>query len=300
VTKTTKLYFQSIDFWYRPFVHSWIMMKFAICNEMFESWNTPQGFDFAKVCQFSKECGYEGIEIAPFTIAPSVYDIPAEKRKEIRKIAESSGLQITGLHWLLAKTTGLHLTSPGAQVRRKTAEYFQELVRLCADLGGKFMVLGSPNQRSLPPEVSKEQGENYAMEIFRTILPLLEKFGIKIAVEPLTRKETNLWNTAKEVIDFIKRLDALEHVALHLDCKAMCDESKSIPEIIRDSRDYFIYLHFNDPNLQGPGFGDLKFEPIMAALEEIRYDGWVSLEPFDYSPGPDALAQKSLEHLKQM
>ena len=265
---------------------------------MFEAWNTDSRFDFARVCRFSKECGYEGIEIAPFTIASSVYEISAEKRSEIRKIAEASGLQITGLHWLLAKTAGLHLTSPDPQVRRKTAEYFQELVRLCADLGGKYLVLGSPNQRTLPLEVSQEQGENYAAEIFRTILPQLEKSRVKIAVEPLTAKETDFWNTAEEVVDFVKRLDALEHIALHLDCKAMCGEQKPIPEIIRRSKDYLIYFHVNDPNLQGPGFGELKFDPIIAALEEIQYDGWVSLEPFDYSPGPEVLARKSLEYLK--
>jgi len=273
-------------------------MKFAICNEMFEAWNTDSGFDFARVCRFSKECGYEGIEIAPFTVASSVYEIPKEKRAEIRKIAESAGIQVSGLHWLLAKTTGLHLTSPDPQVRRKTAEYFQELVRLCADLGGKFMVLGSPNQRSLPPGVSKEQGENYAAEIFRIILPQLEKFGVQIAVEPLTRKETDFWNTAEEVIDFVKRLDALEHIALHLDCKAMCDEQKAIPGIIRQSKDSMIYFHVNDPNLQGPGFGELEFGPIIAALREIQYSGWVSAEPFDYTPGVEVLARKSLEYLR--
>ena len=273
-------------------------MRFAICNEMFEVWNTDSGFDFARFCRFSKECGYEGVEIAPFTIASSAYDIPAEKRNEIRKVVESFGLQITGLHWLLAKTAGFHLTSPDTEVRRKTAEYFQELIRLCADLGGKFLILGSPSQRTLSPEISPEQGEDYASEIFRTVLPQLEKSGVKIAVEPLSMKETNFWNTAKEVVDFVRRLDALEHIALHLDCKAMCGEQKPIPEIIHEFKDDFIYLHVNDPNLQGPGFGHLKFGPIIAALEKIQYDGWVSLETFDYSPGPELLAQKSIAYLK--
>jgi len=274
------------------------MMRFAICNEMFEIWNTASGFDFARFCRFSKECGYEGVEIAPFTIASSVYDISTEKRNGIRKIAESFGLQITGLHWLLAKTTGLHLTSPDTAVRRKTAEYFQELIRLCADLGGQFMILGSPYQRTLASEITPDQGESHAMEIFQAILPQLEKSGVQIAIEPLTIKETNFWNTAKEVVDFVKRLDALEQVSLHLDCKAMCGEQKPIPEILHEFKDHLIYLHVNDPNLQGPGFGDLDFGPIMTALEDIQYKGWVSLETFDYSPGPELLAQKSIEYLK--
>ncbi len=275
-------------------------MKYAICNEMFECWNTAEGFDFERFCRFSKSCGYEGVEIAPFTIAPFAHDIPTNKRNEIRRIAESADLEITGLHWLLAKTTGFHLTSPDPEIRRKTAEYFCELVKLCAELGGKFLVLGSPNQRTLPPGVSKAEGENYAAEILQSVLPLLEKHNVKIAIEPLTTAETDFWNTAAEVVEFAKRLGALEHIALHLDCKAMCGERRPIPEIIREFKDDFIYLHVNDPNLQGPGFGDLDFKPIVAALEEIRYDGWASLETFDYSPGPEILAQKSLGYLRSL
>ena len=275
-------------------------MKYAICNEMFECWNTPTGFDFERFCRFSKECGYEGIEIAPFTIAPEASGVSAERRKEIRKIAEAAQLQITGLHWILAKTTGYHLTSPDEKVRRKTAQYFGELIRFCSDLGGEFMVLGSPNQRTLPDGVTREQGNDYAAEVLREILPLLEKHKVKIAIEPLTPNETDYWLTAQEVVDFVKRFEAPEHVALHLDCKAMCSEKKPIADLIREFKDYLIYFHVNDPNLQGPGFGELKFDPIIAALEEIKYKGWVSLETFDYSPGPEILAQKSIAYLKSL
>ena len=39
-------------------------MKFAICNELFEGW------DFDRVCRFVKDAGYDGLEVAPFTLAP--------------------------------------------------------------------------------------------------------------------------------------------------------------------------------------------------------------------------------------
>src|SRR4051794_27837831 len=113
-------------------------MKYAICNETFEGW------DHAKVCRSAAELGYTGLEVAPFTLAPRVTDVTADQRKKLRAEAENAGLQIIGLHWLLAKTEGLMLTSPDAGVRQRTADYLVELAKCCRDLGGDLMVFGSP------------------------------------------------------------------------------------------------------------------------------------------------------------
>src|SRR5689334_13197935 len=103
-------------------------MKFAICNETFLDWPFERAFEFAA------ECGYTGIEIAPFTMALDAREISAAWRAEVRRQADSAGLEVVGLHWLLAKTSGYYLTTPDAAVRRRTAEYLQELARLCRDL----------------------------------------------------------------------------------------------------------------------------------------------------------------------
>ena len=143
-------------------------MKFAICNETFENW------PFDKAFALASECGYTGLEIAPFTIKTDARQITAAERAEVRRQAEQAGLEIMGLHWLLAKTTGLYLTSPDPAVHRETGEYFAELGRLCHDLGGSIMVLGSPQQRNLLPGVTKPEAIKYAAEVLSAAVPTLK------------------------------------------------------------------------------------------------------------------------------
>ena len=112
-------------------------MKYAFCNEMFGE----QPFDQSAATM--RALGYTGVEIAPFTLLPAteafdVRDVPAARRAEIRRQAADAGLDIIGLHWLLAKTSGFYLTSPQPEVRRATADYLAALAALCGDLGGKI------------------------------------------------------------------------------------------------------------------------------------------------------------------
>ncbi|HVX12272.1 MAG TPA: sugar phosphate isomerase/epimerase family protein [Pirellulales bacterium] len=267
-------------------------MKFAICNETFVDWPLDKGFAFAR------ECGYTGIEIAPFTIDTDARKITSSRRKEIRRQTEDAGLDVVGLHWLLAKTEGFYLTTPDAAVRRATADYIQELARLCHDLGGSIMVFGSPQQRNLLPGVDHEEAMRYAAEVFRTAMPVLEELDVTLAVEPLGPAEGNFLLTAADGIRLIEMVGS-SHCRLHLDCKAMSTEAEPIPALIRRSSPWLVHFHANDPNRQGPGMGQLEFPPILEALGEVDYRGWVSVEVFDYSPGPERLARESIENLQR-
>lgn len=265
-------------------------MKFAICNETFENWK--QDDVFACIA----ELGYTGVEIAPFTISSDVRDVPKEGRKKLRRMAEQNGLVVSGLHWLLARTTGLHLTSPDPAVRERTADYLGELIEFCSDLGGAVLVFGSPKQRDLLEGVSMQQGMEYASGVFRQVLPLAEARKVTIAFEPLARRETNFMNTAAEATELIEAV-AHPNFQLHLDVKAMCDMGKPVPQIIQDNRTHVVYYHANDPDGHGPGSSGLDHRPFAAALKEIGYDGWVSVEVFDYKPDPRQIAAEAMKYL---
>lgn len=267
-------------------------MKFGICNETFRDWPHEEAFRFAA------ECGYTGIEIAPFTLAADATLVMPQRRTEIRRLAETHGLEVIGLHWLLAGTEGYYLTSPDVAVRRRTSDYFQQLAQLCHDLGGSILVLGSPQQRNLLPGVTHKQATGYAAEVIQEAMPQLEALGVTLALEPLGPAEGDFLLTADEAVALAERVGS-PNCRLHLDVKAMSSEAKPIPDIIRNHAAHLAHFHANDPNKQGPGFGDVDFAPIFAALREIDYDGWVSVEVFDYEPGVERLARESFDYMSR-
>lgn len=269
-------------------------MKFAICQELYEDTAWPEQ------CRRIAAAGYTGIEVAPFTIASDLASVPDEVFDRMREEAAAHGLEIIGLHWLLAKTTGLYLTSPDAAVRQRTAEYLGLLARVCRRLGGRVLVFGSPQQRSLLPGVSRAAALDYAADVFRQAVPAFAEQQVELCMEPLTPKETDFINTCAEAMELLQRVPH-PTLRLHQDVKAMLGaETDSIPALIHRYHAVCGHFHVNDSNLLGPGMGDTDYRPILQALRDSGYSGWVSVEVFDYRPGADHIAQESLRYMREV
>jgi sugar phosphate isomerase/epimerase len=271
---------------------SFVTMRYAICNETFEGW------DHGRVCRFVAGLGYQGLEVAPFTLAGRITDVPAAHRRELRRQAEDSGLTLLGLHWLLARTEGLQLTSPDAGVRQATADYLVELARCCADLGGDILVHGSPAQRRIPAGKTRAEAADYAVDTFRRARHGIGDAGVKLCLEPLSPPEADFINTCAEAVELLDRIDH-PNFLLHLDVKAMATDEMPAPDLIRRYAGRTGHFHANDPNRRGPGFGNTDFVPIFRALRESGYRGWVSVEVFDYSPDPETIARESLRYMRE-
>lgn len=267
-------------------------MKIAICNETYRDWSFEDAFRHAI------ETGYDGIEIAPFTLHRDAFAITDQLIDEVTSIASKYGLEIIGLHWLLAFTEGLHLTSPDDAVRQRTADYLGQLAKINRRLGGHLMVLGSPQQRNIAEGMTVDQANELAKDCIRRALPSLEENDTVLALEPLGPEEGNFLLTANWGRQLIRELES-PHVRLHLDVKAMSTEADSIPDIIHASRNEIAHFHANDPNRRGPGMGETAYEPIIAALHAIDYQGWLSVEVFDESVPPETTAVESITYLKQ-
>src|SRR4051812_26128864 len=181
-------------------------MKYAICNETFEGWGHP------RICRFIADLGYTGLEIAPFTLGQRITDVSADRRQQMRQEAVDNGVEIIGLHWLLAKTEGLHLTSNDTGVRQRTADYLVELAKATSDFGGDLMVFGSPAQRRIPANTSRAQATDNAVDTFRRAAGGIADCGVRVCLEPLSPPDADFVNTAAEAVAI---LDALTGVLTH-------------------------------------------------------------------------------------
>ena len=267
-------------------------MKFALCNEMFES--RPM----AEVCSTAKRLGYDGIEIAPFTLAASADEISAEQRKEVRQVIADNGLETVGLHWLFAGPSGLHMTTNDYKTWGRTRDYLSCLLDLCSDLGGKVLVLGSPKQRSLESGQTMEGAWKKAVELLSSVLDKAGELDLNICLEPLSPKETDFINTVAEGMQMVRQINH-PNMKIHLDVKAMCSEAAPVSDIIRSVRaDDIGHFHVNDSNLYGPGMGDVDYAPIAEAIKDVGWDNWLSVEVFKYDPDPETIARKSIEYLR--
>jgi len=221
-------------------------MKLATCNEPWR--DTPVG----EVFRIAAEIGFQGVEIAPFTIAEHVDDVSASRRAEIVKAAADAGVEIVGLHWLFVSPKGLHLTSPDDKARAKTAEYLKSLTDFCGDLGGKVMILGSPNQRNIEPPNTFEEGWKRAKDVLASCGDTLASRGVTLCIEGLAPKETNFVQTLDEAA---KMADEIGHpnIDVMIDMKAMSSMPDGVVGTIRRFGARAKHCHANHPSGKGIG-----------------------------------------------
>jgi sugar phosphate isomerase/epimerase len=268
-------------------------VKFAICNETYGDWS------FERVCADVAECGYDGIEIALSVLEEDPSNLSEHRAQILGEVARVAGLEVVGLHWLLKAPDGMHLTTPDARVRRRTADYLRHLARLCAAAGGQVMVLGSPKQRDVVAGDAYQDAFARAAETCRAVAETAAPLGVCLALEPLAPAYTNFLTTASEAVQLI---EAVDHPAcrLHLDVFAMSSEALPMEAIIARYGQYLVHFHANDIDMRGPGSTDLDYRPIALALEQAAYDRYVSVEVFDMKPDGPTIAKTSIDYLRRI
>jgi sugar phosphate isomerase/epimerase len=270
-------------------------VRFAVCNEMFQGW------EIADVFRFCAELGYDGVELQPSTIAPSIFALSQERRKAIAQAAKRDGITVAGFHWLLTSPPGLHVNHPDPAIRSRTVTYLEALIRACAELGGEVLVFGSPEQREILPPLSREEGVELSLEAFAACGRAAEEAGVFFCLEPLTG--SGFISSVAEAVDLVRQVGS-PGLRLMVDVKSMCREQLPIPDLVRMAAPYLKHLHANDENptggpALGPGMGGTTdFVPLFRALNEVGFEGYVSVEAFDWSLGPEEVARQSLHALR--
>lgn len=269
-------------------------MRIALCNEVIA------GKTLAEQCAFAAALGYDGLELAPFTLGEQPHLLGPAEQKQIRGTIESHGLTVVGLHWLLVAPKGLSITTPDKSVRTSTVDVMRRLIELCAALGGKVMVHGSPAQRAIAPGETLQTTRARAIESWASIASTAEQAGVQYCIEPLSKDQTPLVNTLAEAAEIVGQIGSPAVRTMLDTSSAGLSESQSMAELIDQwlPTGLLAHVQVNDRNRRGPGQGADRFAPVFAALKRHRYQGAVSIEPFDYIPDGVAAAARAIGYVR--
>ncbi|MHC4118311.1 MAG: sugar phosphate isomerase/epimerase family protein [Planctomycetota bacterium] len=274
----------------------WAGFKYAMCNESMAK------LTWAEQCGIIGDAGYDGVEIAAFTLVEDgVGEIGPAGRKEMVSVMKDAGLECVGLHWLLAPPPkGLHLTTPDSAVRRRTVAYIDDLIDFCGDLGGAYMIFGSPKQRNAKGITIDEAKTNFA-EGLASVADHAQQRDVKILVEPLGKRTTDVVNTMAEAMELVRRVD---HPAIEgmFDFNNTPDETEPFDVLLRKYHKRIYHIHVQEQGGRHLGTGTAVNDYVKAfqTLKDLRYDKWVSLEVFDFDPGGKVIAEESMAVLKQI
>jgi sugar phosphate isomerase/epimerase len=268
-------------------------MRISLCNEVIGE------LPFERQCAMAAALGYDGLEIAPVTLTDDPTTLGSARIAELRRAASDAGIAITGLHYVLRAPAGLSITSADNAVRGRTIAVMRALCGLCAELGGKIVVHGSPDQRRLEPG-DAEEGRGRGIDCFAGVADAAHSAGVTYCIEPLARNQTAFVNTVQEAADIVR---AINNPALRtmIDCSAAGQaESEPVDALVRRwlPSGLIAHVHFNDPNRRGPGEGGLAFGPILSALRDGGYQGNAAIEPFVYQPDGPTCAARGIGYIR--
>lgn len=268
-------------------------MRISLCNEV------VRDLDFAAQCALAASLGYDGLEVAPFTLdAEAPHLLPASRRVALRRAASDAGTAITSLHWLLLAPAGLSITSADAALRAKTLDVMERLVGLAADLGATILVHGSPGQRRVVADGDAARAE----EAMARAGACAAQHGVVYCVEPLDPGQTNWCTSIAEGAAIVERIGNPALRTMLDTCSAGNCESESVAALLERfvPTGVIAHVHFNDRNKRGPGQGADRFGPVLSALKRSGYTGFAAVEPFDYVPDGPTSAARAIGYLRAL
>lgn len=269
-------------------------MRIALCNEVIAP------MPFPAQCEYAAKLGYDGLEIAPYTLSDEPHRLGTAQIAAARSAAEDHGVAVTGLHWLLVRPSGLSISTKDESIRRKTIDVMLALIDLCAELGGKYLVHGSPQQRRIEAGETRAAAMARAQDCFAAVAERAQKAGVVYCIEPLSSEQTPLINTLEEASRIV---GAIGNSAIKsmLDCSSAGRmEKEPLGALVERwlPKGLIAHVQVNDRNRRGPGQGEQRFAPLFASLKKHGYAGDVAVEPFDYVPDGRGAAARAIGYIR--
>jgi sugar phosphate isomerase/epimerase len=273
--------------------------KISLCNEVISGREDATN-SFDAQCTLAADLGYDGLEVAPFTLCKQPEDLSAQDRKKILQTSKSRGIEITSLHWLLVSPVGLSITTLDSEIWENTLGVIKATIDLCSDLEGSVLVHGSPKQRIIPSDKSAYEAKQRALDIWYSAGSYAQERGVTYCIEPLARNETSFINTLEEAMSIVNTINSPGLKTMIDTSAAGLAEAEPVADLIRKwaPSGNVAHVQLNSTNRGAPGDGDDPFNDIFTALKEVHYDGVFAIEPFIYKDGGRATAKRAINYVK--
>ncbi len=238
----------------------------------------------------AKDLGYDAIEI----FAASPIDIEV---KQVKTLLDDAGLKVaavgTGAGWVVHS---VHLVDAHPVTRDNAIEFICSMINMGAEFEAPA-IIGSMQGR-WQDDVDEESAYEHLREGLNVLGKHAAEKGVPLIYEPLNRYETNMCNTMAEGVKLIESLET-DNVKLLADLFHMNIEETSIAQGIRDGAQHIGHVHFVDTNRRPAGCGHMDYAPIITALKEINYEGYLSAEAFPW-PDPEAAAKQTIDEYRRV
>jgi len=251
-----------------------------------------------------KRRGFDGIEVPIFSLADF-------RANDVRRGVEQNGLECTACSVI---PHGLSVGSNDDSVRQKARTHIEDCIKLAADAGAK--ILAGPLYTPvgyLPGRRRTADEWKWAVECYRSLGPVLERYGVTIAIEPLNRFETYFLNTAADSAALCEQINH-PNVGILFDTFHANIEEKNIGQAYRTVGQHLKHVHTCENDRGTPGSGHVEWTDVFRALRDMGYDGWLTIESFgfamgeisaaasiwrDLAPTPESIAFEGIKFLKQ-
>ena len=229
--------------------------------------------DFGRGLERLRELGYEGVEM-PLAQPPG-YGL-----ESMQTAAERAGLKVASLltGWSYVHE-GLALCSPDPAIRRGAVARLEDRVHLAASLGA-IVVVGQMQGLS-KDEPDAEAGNERIIEGLRQVCRTAENLGVTVVLEAVDHLSIGFNTTIAEVQEVGRHIDSPAFRPMYDSFHANIEERSTPEPIVRLGRDLG-HVHLAETNGGPFGTGHLDFRAVLAALDETRYAGWVSVKVYRY------------------
>ena len=238
------------------------------------AWEPPEDDAVASAL---RERGFAGVELAPSKIFPRPDAATDAEIAACRRAWEGRGLRIVALQALLFGRPDLTLFGKEA-ARQRTLDYLAGVVRLGGRLGAGALVFGSPRNRARGP-MALDEAWPIAVGFFRTLGAAAAEAGTCLCIEPNPeRYGADFATTSAEAQRLVEEV-ASPGFGLHLDAACALLAGEDFPARLRAGAHVLKHVHLSEPDLLPVrAGGSVDLPAISAALDEIGYTGWVSVE----------------------